>query len=113
MQLFERGIRRDGHDVGAWRHHFAHALVAKFNDLLDQVRLFRLDDALFFRDLHKSLDSLLRALFLGLFDFVLRNSRERFRAFEKYAPRPDEATRAAQQGPKGTRPTHSYAVQDP
>ena len=75
VQLFERGVRGYRHDVRARRHHFAHALVAEFHDLFDQIRLLRLDDAFFFRGFHQRFDSLFRALFFGLFDFVLRNSR--------------------------------------
>jgi len=52
VQVFERGVRRHGHNVGPRRHHFAHPFIAEFDDLLDQVRLFRLDDAFFFRDFH-------------------------------------------------------------
>ena len=79
MQLFERGVRGYRHDVRARRHHFAHALVAEFHDLFDQIRLFRLDDAFLFRGLYQRFDSLFRALLFGLFNFVLRNSRQRFR----------------------------------
>src|SRR5260370_40591273 len=111
VQIFERGVRRHGHNVGPRRHHFAHAFVAEFDDLLDQVRLFRLDDAFFFRYFHQRFNSLFRALLFGLLGLLLRNPRERFRAFQEYAHRPDEPHRPANQRQQRPQPSPGGAVE--
>jgi len=111
VQVFERGVRKHGHNVGPRSHDFAHPFVAEFHDLLDQVRLFRLDDAFFFRGFHQRFDALFRALLLGLFGLVFRNTRQRFRAFQEYAHRPDEPHGPANQRQKRQQPAPCGAVQ--
>ncbi len=46
-QLLERGIGRDGDDVGARRHHFAHHLVAELDHRLDELAVVLFDKAFF------------------------------------------------------------------
>ena len=46
-QLLERGVGRNGHDVGPRRHHFAHHLVAELHHRLDQLAVVFLDEAFF------------------------------------------------------------------
>ncbi len=111
VEFLERGVRGQRHNIRPRRHHFSHALVAEFDDLLDQVRLLRLDDAFFFRYFHQRFNSLFRALLFGLLGLVLRNPRERFRAFQEYAHRPDEPHRSANQRQKGNQPAPRRAVQ--
>src|SRR5216684_4393014 len=105
VQFFECGVRRYRHDVRPRRHYFPHAFVAEFHHLLDQLRLLWLDDAFFFRGFHQRFDSLFRTLLLRLFQFVFGDARERFRAFEKDAHRPDEPHRAANQRQQRQQPS--------
>ena len=50
---------RDGDHVGPRRHHVAHALVAEFDDLLDQARFVLLDDSFFGGRVDEGFDGLL------------------------------------------------------
>ena len=110
MQLFERGFGGNRHDVRPRSHHFADALVAEFHHLLDQVRLLRLDDAFFLRRFYKRLNALLRALLLRFFRFLLRNTRQRLRAFQEHADRPDQPHGAANQRQERNQPAAPGAV---
>ena len=111
VQFLERGFRGYRHDVRPRRHHFAHALVAEFHHLLDQVALFRLDDAFFFRDFHQRFDSLFRALLFALFRFVFGDARQRFRAFQENAHRPHQPHRSANQRQQRQQPSSRRAIQ--
>ena len=111
MQLLESRLCRNGHDIRPGSHHLAHTLVAEFHHLLDQIRLLRLDDALFLRGFHQRLYPFFRALLLGLFRFLFGNPRERLRAFEKHAHRPDQPHRASNERQERKQPAARGAVQ--
>ena len=44
-QLLQRGVRRDGHDIGPRRHDLAHHLVAELHHRLNEFAVFFLDQA--------------------------------------------------------------------
>ena len=111
VQILQRGLGRNRHDIGPRRHYFAHALVAELHYLFNQIGLLRLDDAFFLGRFHQGLNSLLRPLLFRFLRFLFGDSRQRFRAFQKHAHRPHNPHSPANQRQKRSQPPPRRAVQ--
>src|SRR5216684_4576419 len=102
---FDGGAGLNGDDVRAGRHHFADALVAELDDLLEQVGLAGLDNSLFLRGFDQRFDPFgVRAGVGGGVRLLLGNAREGRGQVEQGAKRPDQQRRRAKNGDQRQKP---------
>ena len=76
-QMFERGLGRDGDDIGPRRHDFADYLIAELHDRLDEFAVFLLDQPLFGAGRDQRVDIFRRRGFLFLGGWIRRASSTR------------------------------------
>src|SRR5947209_1061558 len=104
-ERFDGGAGLNGNDVRAGRHHFADALVAELDDLLEQVGLAGLDNSLFLGGFDQRFDPFgVRAGVGGGVRLLLGNAREGRGQVEQGAKRPDQHRRRAKNGDQRQKP---------
>ncbi len=81
--------RRDGDHVGPRRHHFADALVAELDHLLDHARLIVLQNPLFRGGFHERFDGLLLGLRSAVLAIFVGDIKERHDQIQNRVHRPD------------------------